>query len=67
MECATHPSAPPSPKLYLVIYFAYSQGVACYDDTDGNAGLAGPHTGASVDIEAGGYGSFHVAYGVRGI
>ncbi|CAM9611109.1 unnamed protein product, partial [Hapterophycus canaliculatus] len=41
-------------------------GVAYYDDTEENLGLVGPRTDASVDIEAGGDGSFHVAYGVPG-
>ncbi|CAM9771595.1 unnamed protein product, partial [Scytosiphon promiscuus] len=41
-------------------------GVAYYDDTDENLGLVGPRTGASVDLEAGGDGSFHVAYGIPG-
>ncbi len=41
-------------------------GVAYYDDTEQNLGLFGPRSESSVDIEAGGDGSFHVAYGVPG-
>lgn len=43
-----------------------SQGVAYYDDTEENLGMRGPRSESSVDIEAGGDGSFHVAYGVPG-
>ena len=44
----------------------FSQGVAYFDDTEENLGFAGPRSESSVDIQAGGDGSFHVAYGVPG-
>lgn len=43
-----------------------AKAVAYYDDTEENLGKSGPRSESSVDIEAGGDGSFHVAYGIPG-